>query len=225
MATADNDTRISRKTVTSSVVEILRERIISHEIKGGQPLRQDTLASDLNVSRIPIREALLQLEAEGLVHFVPHKGAVATEVSATEVDELFGLRALLECDVLNISLSRITDEELDQSERILAEFDELLDPDADMHPWGALNWKFHESLYRPSNRKRTLSILGQLHTNSDRYLRLQIQMSADYSRAEQEHHELLELCRERDRRGARKCLREHILNTKDELLRVIQSLQ
>lgn len=172
-----------------------------------------------------MREALLQLEAEGLVNFIPHKGAVATEVSAVEVDELFGLRALLECDVLKVALSKITDEELDRSEEILAEFDELLVPDADMHPWGALNWKFHKSLYAPSNRKRTLNILGQLHTNSDRYLRLQIQMSSDYERAEQEHHELLDLCRKRDKRGASKCLKEHILTTKDELLRVIESLQ
>ena len=225
MAKANHRAQISRKTIASSVVEILREKIISHEIKGGQPLRQDALADELNVSRIPIREALLQLEAEGLVQFAPHKGAVATEISATEVDELFGLRALLECDVLKTALTQITDEELDKSEAILAEFDELLDPNADMHAWGALNWKFHKSLYVPSGRKRTLGILGQLHTNSDRYLRLQIQLSADYSRAEKEHHELIALCRKRDKRAACKCLKDHILTTKKELIRVIKALQ
>jgi len=225
MANIPGDTSIARKTVASSVVEILREKIISHEIKGGQPLRQDALAKELNVSRIPVREALLQLEAEGLVQFAPHKGAVATEVSAKEVDELFELRVLLECDVLRRALKSITDEELDKSEEILAEFDELLAPDADIHAWGALNWKFHKSLYLPSDRKRTIGILGQLHTNSDRYLRLQIQLSADYSRAEQEHHDLLALCRQRDKRAAVKCLKDHILTTKDELIRVINSLQ
>lgn len=225
MAKAPNNNAIPRKTVASSVVEILREKIISHEIKSGQALRQDALANELNVSRIPVREALLQLEAEGLVQFAPHKGAVATEISAREVDELFELRVLLESDVLRRALKRITDEDLDESEAILAEFDELLEPDADMHAWGALNWKFHKSLYTPSARKRTLGILGQLHTNSDRYLRLQIQLTADYSRAEQEHHDLLALCRNRDTRAAVKCLKDHILTTKDELIRVIQSLQ
>ena len=225
MATAVKRIQASRKTITSSVVEILREKIISHEIVGGQPLRQDALADELNVSRIPIREALLQLEAEGLVRFAPHKGAVATKISASEVDELFGLRVLLECNVLKASLSKISDEELDKAENILAEFDELLEPDADLHAWGAINWKFHKSLYVPSEQKRTLGILGQLHTNTDRYLRLQIQLSADYSRAEQEHHDLLALCRERDTRAAVKCLKSHILTTKKELIRVIKSLQ
>jgi DNA-binding GntR family transcriptional regulator len=225
MAKANAGVQISRKTIASSVVEILREKIISHEIKGGQPLRQDALAGELNVSRIPIREALLQLEAEGLVQFAPHKGAVATEISASEVDELFGLRALLECDVLKDSLKKISDEELDKAEEILAEFDVLLAPNADMHAWGALNWKFHKSLYLPSERKRTLGILGQLHTNSDRYMRLQIGLSADYSRAEQEHHDLLAHCRKRDSRAANKCLKAHILTTRKELIKVIKALQ
>ncbi len=225
MAKASTGVQISRKTIASSVVEILREKIISHEIKGGQPLRQDALAEELNVSRIPIREALLQLEAEGLVRFAPHKGAVATEISASEVDELFGLRALLECDVLKVSLKKIGDDELDKAEEILADFDELLAPNADMHAWGALNWKFHKSLYLASERKRTIGILGQLHTNSDRYLRLQIQLSADYSRAEQEHHDLLALCRKRDARAACKCLKDHILTTRTELIKVFKSLQ
>ena len=83
------------KTRTQLVVETLREKILSGEIKAGQPLRQAALAEELNVSRIPIREALLQLEGEGLVAFEPHKGATATELNADQVDELFELRAML----------------------------------------------------------------------------------------------------------------------------------
>ena len=224
MVKARANSPVMRKTIASSVVEILREKIIANEIKGGEPLRQDALANELSVSRIPVREALLQLEAEGLVRFAPHKGAVATEVSAAEVDELFGLRVLLECDVLRVALGKITDEDLDSAQVILAEFDELLAPDADRRAWSALNWKFHRSLYASSGRKRTLSLLNQLHINSDRYLRLQIQLTADYSRAEHEHHDLLDLCRRRDKRAAVKCLKQHILTTKDELIKAIDSL-
>ena len=216
--------RISRKTVTSSVVDVLREKIVSHEIPAGAPLRQDALAAELSVSRIPIREALLQLEAEGLVEFAPHKGAVATRISLEEVNELFGLRALLECDALARALSGMTERHLQQSQLILEQFDQLLKPGADLHAWGALNWKFHRSLYQPSGRKRTIGLIAQLHTNCDRYLRMQIQLSADYARAEAEHHELLRLCRDGDKRRARKCLREHILTTGSELVRAIKSI-
>ena len=220
-----DQSHVTRKTVTSSVIEILREKIISHEIESGQPLRQDALADQLNVSRIPIREALLQLEAEGLVEFAPHKGAVATQVSAEEVDELFNLRSILETDLLVRALRNITDSELKHSELILEEFDELLKPGADMHAWGALNWKFHKSLYAPAARKRTLNIVGQLHTNCDRYLRLQITLNADFSRAEEEHHKLLKLCEKRDIRAARKCLKDHILITGQKLIKTINAVK
>lgn len=218
-----DQSRVTRKTVTSAVVDILREKILSHEIESGQPLRQDALAEQLNVSRIPIREALLQLEAEGLVQFAPHKGAVATQVSAEEVDELFSLRSILENDLLGRALQKITDSELKTSQLILEEFDELLKPGADMHAWGALNWKFHKSLYAPADRKRTLNIVRQLHTNCDRYLRMQILLDADYSRAEEEHHTLLNLCKKRDIRAARKCLKDHISITGQKLIKTINA--
>jgi len=219
-----NEAKITRKTLTASVVDILREKIISNEIKGGAPLRQDALATQLGVSRIPIREALLQLEAEGLVQFSPHKGAVATEVSAGAIDELFGLRAILECDILDRAMPKMTESDLNESASALKEFDELLIPGADINRWGGLNWKFHKSLYLPAGRERTMNIIGQLHTNSDRYLRMQIQVDEDFSRAEQDHHDLLEMCRKRDTRAARKCLKEHILTTGKKLIKVINSM-
>ena len=216
-----NHGQVTRKTVASAVADIIREKIISHEIGAGEPLRQDALAVQLNVSPIPIREALLQLEAEGLVQFAPHKGAVATKVSAEEVDELFSLRSILETDLLDRALQKITDSELKKSQSILEEFDELLKPGADMYAWGALNWRFHKSLYAPADRRRTLNIVGQLHTNCDRYLRMQILLDADYSRAEEEHHTLLNLCETRDQRAARICLKDHIETTGQKLIKTI----
>ena len=81
---------IEHKTRTQLVAEAIREKILSGEIKAGEPLRQAALAEELNVSRIPVREALLQLEAEGLVNFEAHKGATATQLSADQIDEIFG---------------------------------------------------------------------------------------------------------------------------------------
>ena len=149
---------------------------------------------------------------------------MATRISVDEVNELIGLRAILECDVLGYALTRVTDDDLEKSQLILREFDELLKPGADMHAWGALNWKFHRSIYLPSGRKRTLGLIRQLHTNCDRYLRIQIQLVADYSRAEEEHHELLRLCWARDKRGARKLLKSHILTTGRGLVRAFKAV-
>src|SRR4051794_17273624 len=87
---------LQHRTIASAVAGNLRERILDGDFKAGSPLRQDALASEFGVSRIPIREALMQLEAEGLVKIHPHRGAIISELSTEEVQELFALRALLE---------------------------------------------------------------------------------------------------------------------------------
>jgi len=223
---ADTDWSLKpRKTLAASVADVIREKIITNQIKGGEPLRQDALANQLNVSRIPVREALVQLEAEGLVTFVAHKGAVASSVSLEEVEELFALRVLLECDIISIAISNATAEGFEKSEVILEEFDALLKPGSDLRELGTLNWQFHQSLYAPSGLTRTLAIISGLHTHCDRYLRLQIQLTSDYERAEVEHHELLSLCKSGQKTAARKCLRAHIKTTGDDLIRAISAMR
>lgn len=225
---ADRDSpagSVTRKTLAASVADILREKIITNEIHGGDALRQDALANQLNVSRIPVREALLQLEAEGLVTFVPHKGAVASPISLEEVEELFALRVLLECDILSIAIGNAAPEDYDRSEKVLTEFDALLKPGGDMSKLGSLNWAFHQSLYEPAGRTRTLAIISGLHTHCDRYLRLQIQLTSDYERAEAEHHELFELYRSGHKAAARKLLRSHIKTTGDELIKAVRAMR
>lgn len=224
-ASAPSSQHLVRKTLAASVADSIRERIIKNEIKAGEALRQDALANLLNVSRIPVREALLQLEAEGLVTFVPHKGAVASQLSLEDVEELFSLRALLECDIIATAIANASPEDFETSEQILQDFDALLEPGADIRELGALNWAFHQSLYAPSKRTRTLAIISGLHTHCDRHLRLQIELSSDHQRAETEHHELLSLCKEGKKAAAKKLLRSHIKTTGDKLVRAIASMR
>ena len=136
------------KTRTQLVVETLREKILSGEIKAGQPLRQAALASELNVSRIPVREALLQLEGEGLVIFEPHKGATATELNADQVDELFELRAILESDLLANSLPNISDEKLEEATLLPAKLEKALGKENAANTWSELNSSYHNCLFR-----------------------------------------------------------------------------
>src|SRR5947207_7182038 len=91
---------IRRQTVTSMTVDAMRERILRGRYPEGEPLRQDAIGVELGVSRIPVREALRQLEAEGLVTFNPHRGAVVSTLSLKQIRELFELRAEVEGDLI-----------------------------------------------------------------------------------------------------------------------------
>ena len=204
------------KTRTQVVVEAIRSQILSGQIKAGEPLRQAALAEQLNVSRIPIREALLQLEAEGLVKFEPHKGATATEISPELIDELFELRALLEADLLARSIPLLTENDLNQAEQTLARLDAALQSPDHADLWPTLNTEFHSCLYK-AVRPQSYEIVGNLNKNADRYIRMHLQLAGGIQKASSEHQRLLDLCRKRDVKGACAELTSHILHAKDEI--------
>lgn len=208
---------IEYKTRTQLVVEILREKILSGEIVAGQSLRQTNLANELNVSRIPVREALLQLEAEGLVVFEPHKGASATALSATQVDELFELRAMIEGDLLRASLVNITDDALTEAAEILVNLDSALGKENAANTWSELNSDFHNCLYSGANRPQTTDLVNILNKNADRYIRMHLLWAGGISKAGPEHAELLAFCQDRDIENAVAKLKQHILNSRDEI--------
>src|SRR4029077_2026095 len=125
----------------------LRDMILSGEIAEGEQLRQDALAAAHGVSRIPLREALRQLEAEGLVSFFPHRGAVVSTLSLAEIEELFEIRALIEADVLRRAIPHLTADDLDRAEEIVDTARVAFQRESDVGRWGELNWKFHSTLY------------------------------------------------------------------------------
>src|SRR3954452_24316566 len=98
---------VRRQTLTGMTADAIRERILLGHYPEGEPLRQDALGAELGVSRIPVREALRQLEAEGLVTYSPHRGAVVSHLSLKEIRELFELRALIEADLTRRSVPRM----------------------------------------------------------------------------------------------------------------------
>ena len=201
--------RVQRKTVVDHAVEELRERILSGDYAEGFPLRQDALASDLGMSRIPVREALRQLEVEGLVTFSPHAGAVVSTLSLDEIAELFELRALVESDLLRKAVPKMTPEVLDRAEAILDAYDTAFES-SHVADWGHLNWEFHSTLLAAADRPVTLGILGMLHNHSDRYTRMQIALTRWQSRASEEHHAILEAVRAGNAAQAGRLLKTHI---------------
>src|SRR5215471_10930510 len=113
------ESAIPRQSLTSAVADKLREQIIRGEIPEGTQLRQDAIATQYKVSRIPVREALRQLDAEGLITIIPNRGAVVPALSPADIEELFNIRALLEPEVLKRSIPRLSEEDLAEAEAVL----------------------------------------------------------------------------------------------------------
>jgi DNA-binding GntR family transcriptional regulator len=204
--------RIQRQSLPEALAVSLQERILNGEFKDGEPLIQEAIAEEYEVSRMPVREALRQLEALGLIEMRTHRGAVVTAMSQERITELFDLRVVLEGDVMGRALRNFNDEHARRSEAILLDLENAYHR-RDISSWGALNWHFHESLYLPANRPETLSIIEAINVKTDRFIRLQLSMSgaAAIANAEQEHRELLRLAKARDELAV-DYLRMHIKN-------------
>lgn len=198
-----------KRTIADQVAELIRQRVLSGQLKGGQPIRQEHLATELGVSRIPLREALKQLAAEGFVTLTSHKGAVVAELSIAEVEELFELRLKLETWLLQLAIPQIEESDLAALEKIV---EEQRRPDI-LPRWGEINWRFHEIMYLPAGRQITLRLLKNIHDKIDRYLRLEVTMRSGRDRALREHDGLIAFCRARDVPAAVSLLERHIRET------------
>jgi DNA-binding GntR family transcriptional regulator len=212
------------RTISASVAEELRRRIVDGGFEAGFQLRQEALAVEFGVSRIPVREALMQLEAEGLVKIHPHRGAIVSALSPEEVEELFDLRALLEPRLLKASAPHLTETDYQRLRGILQEYSSELYA---MHVsrWGELNREFHMVLYQHAGQPRSLSIVANLLQECDRHTRLQLALTDGRARAEAEHDELLRLCTDGEIAAACKLLKTHIDGAGKSLVKYLHEHQ
>lgn len=201
------------RTTQSMVAGGLREAILDGILEGGEPLRQEEIARHFGVSRSPVREALRQLEGEGLVSFAPHRGAVVSKLSYHEVVEITELRILLETAAMRKALPMMEDEDIERAREVLHTIDE----EADLIPrWSELNWRFHATLLARADRPRLLHLIKAQHDAFERYIRVHLALS-DYEKPQREHYELLDLCRRKDTDAVLDLLTRHIQNTSDLL--------
>ena len=197
----------------------MRDRILSGEFPPGSPLRQELLADELGVSRIPVREALRLLSAEGLVDTIAHKGAFVSMLSKAEVQEFFDIRKRLEPWIFREAIPNISEQDLQRAEQLVQEMDST-----DPGHWGALNWELHESLYRAAERPAALSVVRALHEKSERYFRFQVVNAPIRQQARLEHTELIALCRAGNVEKAEAMLEQHIDDAAQQILSIVERL-
>ncbi len=207
---------LKNRTLSAAIADQLRNAILNGEHAAGAQLKQDVLAAAFGVSRIPVREALFQLEAEGLVQIEPHKGAIVTGLSLADVEDVFGLRAMLEPRLLRASIPHLTEADLDGLDLIQSAFAAAIQSH-DTGRWGALNAKLHLAMYARAGLPRTLSIVAGLLQTSERYTRIQLATNAAWQRAQNEHAEMIALCRNRDKEAGCELLTQHIETVRQDL--------
>lgn len=222
MDTTGQRETIKRQTVTSSVADVIRRRIIEGTYESGFQLRQESLAAELGVSRIPVREALLQLEAEGLVTIHTHKGASVSALGAADAQDLFDARSALEPMIAAIAVRRARPADVAKVEACLERYREALTRQVTPDELSRLNWEFHRAICEPAQRPRSMQILGMLHNSTDRYLRVQINQRGAANKALIDHELLYKAFAEGDEETLVENLREHIRSAEGAVIRALE---
>jgi DNA-binding GntR family transcriptional regulator len=209
------------RNLSDRLVDVLRDLILSGAIEPDVAIRQDALAAELRVSKIPLREALARLEQDGLVVSQPNRGFFVRPMSPEEAEEIYALRLKLEPDAAAHACLIATEADHHKATQALALFD--VDAVAHKPTVGALNRAFHLALVQPGGNRITTNIVARLHILADRYVRKHLEPKGRVLRAEAEHHDLLDAWVKRKEARVRKVITEHLEGTLGDLRAALRS--
>ncbi|MBO5260206.1 MAG: GntR family transcriptional regulator [Agathobacter sp.] len=199
-------------SLSGQVFGRIREGILSGKYAANEELKEKTLGEEFGVSRTPVREALRQLELEGLVSIIPNKGAYVIGVSLQDIKDIYEMRCLLEGLCASWAAEKITQEQL-------AELDEnifLTEFHAEKENWCQmveLDNRFHELLYQASGSRELSHVLRDYHQYVQRVRKVSLGYPKRVQESKEEHKAIVEALRSKDPKKAQELATKHIRNT------------
>ena len=203
------------RTLSDQLVDLVRNRILSGAVSTDQAIRQDALAAELGVSKIPLREALARLEEEGLIRSQANRGFFVRPLSTSEANEVYELRIKLEPEATALAAELATEADHAHAIETLDTLYNVTDEHGD--GVGAFNRAFHRALFRPCGKPITIGILERLQVLSERYVRMHLEPLGRDERANEEHRELLQAWLARDGERVKALVQAHITKTIEDL--------
>jgi DNA-binding GntR family transcriptional regulator len=207
----------SRRVLADEVVDALRRAIVSGELAAGQRLVEDELATQLQVSRGPVREALARLEQEGLVVNERHRGSSVTRLTAAEVDELYSLRTALERLAVERVCRAAAEVDLAAVAAVLTRFDTLPRP-LERIDVARLDVDFHDAVFAAARHERLYRAWSALRSQISLFLGQPGALREDFSETwRDDHEEFLTVLGRRDVARAVAHVEGHIAGTYERL--------
>lgn len=204
-----------RRTAHQFVRETLRRAILSGGLAAGVRLVQADIAAQLEVSTTPVREALRDLSADGLIHFDPHRGAIVRELDMNELTEIYEIRESLETLAVRKAAERISDAELKAAKSL----QDKMNAETDLGAWVMLNAQFHALIVKAARSPRLESIISNLQDTATIYVAHSLNEAPNRVKGgNREHRELLTALRQHDGDRAAKVLTKHLESTLDTIL-------
>lgn len=210
-----------RKLLREHVYTGVKSAIIGGDFQPGKRLIEEKLAADMVTSRTPVREAIQKLEKEGLIFRLPRGGFAVKQVTEEELEEILGLRSVLEGYAAFLATSRITDTELKQLDEIIAKEDTCL-KNLNVDEFIRLDGEFHDVLYKAAKNARLYGLLNDLRDYMYRYRVIILHYQRKLHLAVQDHKEMLASMKAKSPRQVEKLVRKHVSRGKEIIKKKIK---
>lgn len=202
----------TKKTVTAIVQERVRQAILDGLLPAGARIDQNQLATDLNVSLVPVREALKMLEGEGFVQIVPRRGAFVTEASTDDMQDLYFTRQILEGQAAYHAASHLNDEHIVKLNQLFEDMGAALQAH-DYHGFMEFNRQFHFVIYDAGGSRYLSNIIANLWELAERYRYRYVFLKDQGAAIQSEHRTIIEACQARDAKALRDAIIYHMQRT------------
>jgi len=210
--------------MTSQLIVRFRDRILAGTYAPGSALRQDILASEFGTSKIPVREALVQLQSEGLVNIFPNRGFQVRPLASAELQEVFSLRLQVEPAAVARGAKLATPADHAAARQALDQLNAASAAE-EFSSTGQLNRAFHLLLVVPRLQPVAAEILSRLHTLAQRYVQAHLRPEGRVKRAAREHALLLKAWERGKSQQVRALIHAHIKSTRDDLERIFAGVR
>lgn len=208
-------------SLRSQVFSEIEVAILDGVLKAGDSLIETKLSGELGVSRTPVREALRQLELEGLVKTIPNKGAIVIGISEKDIEDIYNIRMAIESLAGSWAATRITEDELEKLENVVELQEFYVEKNDAIQVW-QLDTKFHEIIFASSGSRILMHTLSGFHHYIQKARELSFKTSGRPSIAVCEHRKILEALKNHDVEAASFLTSEHVRQAKDNFMENIK---
>lgn len=197
----------------------IKEKIITLDLAPSSVINEQALMKNLGLGRTPIREALQRLDAEGLVHIVPRRGMFVTDISITDLQEIFEVRIVMAGFCARLAARRITPEQIAQLEAVLRDLEQV--QGGDSIALMEIDKRFQRVLYQAAGNKFLTDALERLYDSGLRLWHLVLHRLGDVRDAIEQHREVLEALKARDEKMAESLIQQHIADFQNAIKAVL----
>jgi len=215
--------QINGRSRREHIVGILRESIYSGYLPPGSKLVEAQLASQFKTSRTPIREAILQLESEGIIKILPNKGAVVNIFSIDEVEEIYIIFGALSGTAASLSVKLVSDDDIEKMETCVVKMEAIRDND-DRREYFILNNEFHSAFLKPCGKRLLLKLIKNYTKQVGRYWYLLLSHTKNMELFSEEHRDILEAFKLRDPKVVKESVETHIRSFGNIVVQSLRSI-